>query len=50
MDPAGEGVGYDRVEELMREEIVREGCTRPKQQRRGEGSESNAGSLRKFLR
>ena len=35
-NPAGEGPGYDRVEDVMREEFEREGCTPPKQRRHGE--------------
>ena len=46
IDLGGEGPGYDREEGLMREELAREGGTPAKQQRRGEGTDSNAGSLR----
>ena len=46
MDPDGEGLGYNRVEDLMREELALEGSTAPKQQRRVACADSNAGSLR----
>ena len=35
-NPAGEGPGYDREEDLMREELEREGCTPRKHRRHGE--------------
>ena len=46
MDLGCEGPGYNREEELMREELAREGGTPAKQQRRGEGTDSNVSSLR----
>ena len=41
-----EGAGYDREEDLIREELARERGTTAKQQGRGEGADSNGGSLR----
>ena len=46
MDLCGEGQGYDREEDLVREELAREGGTPAKQQSRGEEADSNASSLR----
>ena len=45
MDPGGEGLGYDRLEDLIREELAREGCTAPKQHCGGEEADSNSISL-----
>ena len=47
MNPHGEGPGYDRVEDLMHEELAAlEGCTPPKHRCSGEETGSKAGSLR----
>ena len=45
-DVGGEGPGYDREEDFLREELAREGGTPAKQRRRGVGAYSNASSLR----
>ena len=45
-NPIGEGQGYDRVEEVMREELEREGCTPPTHQRHGEQGSSETSSAR----
>ena len=45
-NPAGECPGYDRVEDLMREELEREGCTPPNHRRHGEQGSSQISSAR----
>ena len=46
MHPGAEGPGFDRVQDMMREELARERCPPPQQERRLEGADCNASCLR----